>query len=200
MVTQRSAKPFFAGSNPVGASSLILQSKLRFQIENGVFDLKSYVSAYKASLYPSENSLSLEPLLYNVGMTDNACLRRAVDLAETSGEEVGCACIIALDGDVIAEEVNSQNIDQIAVNHAEMKALISANKSTGQRKLNGATAYCSCEPCAMCVTALSYAKVARIVYVHALAELFPDDPQSSLDIKEFAANLNFVPKIEQVIV
>jgi tRNA(Arg) A34 adenosine deaminase TadA len=133
-------------------------------------------------------------------MSDRGYLERAIELAGQSEEEVGCACVIVRDGEILAEEINSQNYDQIAVNHAEIKAIISANKFTGSRKLTGAEAFCSCEPCAMCVAALSYAKVGRIVFASTMADMFPDDPQSELDINEFAKHLNFVPKIEQLIV
>lgn len=70
--------------------------------------------------------------------------------------------LIVQNGNVIAKTHNSQRADNIAVNHAEIKAIIEANKKTGSRKLENAVAYCSCEPCAMCLTALSYAKASPI--------------------------------------
>ena len=99
---------------------------------------------------------------------------------------------------VIAETHNSQRADNIAVNHAEIKAIIEANRRTGSRKLTDAVAYCSCEPCAMCLTALSYAKVSRIVFNKFMKDLFPDDPQSQLNPFEYAKTLNFIPTVEQL--
>jgi len=78
-----------------------------------------------------------------------------------------------------------------------VKAVIAANQKLKSRKLPHATAYCSCEPCAMCLAALSYANVERIVFAQRMLDLFPDDPQSQLDPYEFVKGLNFVPKIEQ---
>lgn len=125
-------------------------------------------------------------------------LKRAIELSRRSPEPIGCGVVIVdSDGSVLAETYNSQRADNIAVHHAEIKAIIQANRKTGSRKLEGA-AYCSCEPCAMCLTALSYAKVGRIVFYKRMIDLFPDDPQSQLDPYVFAAGLNFVPKLEQL--
>lgn len=131
-------------------------------------------------------------------MTDNEYLKQAIELSKRSTEATGCGVIIISGDEVLAAEYNSQRADNIAVHHAEIKAIIAANKKTGQRKLSGATAYCSCEPCAMCLTALSYAKVERIVFNKFMKDLFPDDPQSQLDPFEYAKTLNFVPQIEQI--
>lgn len=132
-------------------------------------------------------------------MLDQKFIRRAVDLAQQSSEPVGCGGVIVIDGKVIAEAYNSQRTDNIAVYHAEIKAIIEANRSLGTRKLKGAIAYCSCEPCAMCLTALSYANVERIVYHNTMQDLFPNDPQSQLNSYEYVKGLNFIPKLEQLV-
>ena len=133
-------------------------------------------------------------------MTDEDYIKRAIELSGYSPEPVGCGVVIVANGKVLAETHNSQRADNCAVHHAEIKAIMAANKKTGCRKLLGAIAYCSCEPCAMCLTALSYANVERIVFHKSMIDLFPDDPQSQLDCYEFAKSLNFVPKIEQLVV
>lgn len=129
---------------------------------------------------------------------DRRYLQKAVTLSQQSPEPTGCGVVIVRDGEILAETYNSQRADNIAVHHAEIKAIIAANQKTGSRKLKNATAYCSCEPCAMCLTALSYAKIARIVFHKRMFDLFPDDPQSQLDPYEYAKGLNFSPKIEQL--
>ena len=131
-------------------------------------------------------------------MSDSDFLAQAVQLAKQSPEAVGCGVVLVRNGTVIAQAYNSQKADNIAVNHAEIKAVVKANKSLGSRKLEGAVAYCSCEPCAMCLTALSYAKVARIVFHKTMKDFFPDDPQSRLNPYDYVVGLNFVPKLEQL--
>lgn len=125
-------------------------------------------------------------------------LKQAVELAELSPEPIGCATIIVLNGKILAKEFNSQSHDEIAINHAEIKAVLVANKLAGARKIPNATAYCSCEPCAMCLVALSYAKIGQIIYNKSMKDLFPSDPQSNFNSKEFVKSLNFQPRLEQV--
>lgn len=126
-------------------------------------------------------------------------MNRAIALSRQSLEPIGCGVVMTdRSGKVIAEAYNSQRADRIAVNHAEIKAIIEANESLGVRKLKDTTVYCSCEPCAMCLTALSYANVGRIVFYNTMKDLFPSDPQSQLDSFQYIKGLNFVPKLEQL--
>ncbi len=130
--------------------------------------------------------------------TDRRHLERAIKLAGQSPEPIGCGVVIVQNGRVIAETTNSQRADKCAVYHAEIKAVMAANRATGQRTLPDSTAYCSCEPCAMCLTALSYAKVARIVFGQRMLDVFPDDPQAQLNAYEFVQGLNFIPQLERM--
>lgn len=131
-------------------------------------------------------------------MDDKYYLQQAVELAEQSTEPNKCGAIIVVNDEIVAAEFNSQRADNVAINHAEIKAIVAANKKTSSRILTGATAYCSCEPCAMCLTALSYAKIERIVFHKTMHDLSPTDPQSQLNPYEFVGGLNFVPKLEHV--
>lgn len=131
-------------------------------------------------------------------MTDKEFLQSAIDLASQSLEPVGCGVVIVQNGQEIARAYNSQRADNIAVNHAEVKAVTAANLKLKSRKLTNTVAYCSCEPCAMCLAALSYANVERIVFHRKMSDLFPDDPQSEFDSEQFVRQLNFVPKLEQL--
>ena len=126
---------------------------------------------------------------------DRKYLKRAIQLAAGSPERIGCGVVIIEAGHVLAETTNSQRTDKCAVFHAEIKAIIAANKATGERTLPNATAYCSCEPCAMCLTALSYAKIKRIVFDLRMLDVFPLDPQSQLDAYAFVQSLNFTPEL-----
>lgn len=133
----------------------------------------------------------------HVTSADEKFLKQAVALSRVSPESVGCGVVIVDGaGKVLAAEHNSQRTDNVAVYHAEIKAIIAANRETGSRTLIGATAYCSCEPCAMCLTALSYAKVQRIVFHERMVDIFPDDPQSRFDPYAYVKTLNFSPQLE----
>ena len=132
-------------------------------------------------------------------MSDLTFLKRAIELAAQSPEPVGCGVVITIDDEVIAEAHNSQRADNIAIHHAEIKAILQANRALGARKLKGAVAYCSCEPCAMCLTALSYANVKHIVFHKTMKDLFPDDPQSRFDSFTYVKGLNFSPQLEHIV-
>lgn len=132
-------------------------------------------------------------------MTDKDYLQEAIRMSEQSPEPVGCGVVLVQNDNIIAKTHNSQQADNIAVYHAEVKAIIEANKKTGSRKLENTTAYCSCEPCAMCLTALSYAKIPRIVFDKFMKDLFPDDPQSQLNAFEYVKTLNYVPALEHLV-
>lgn len=133
-------------------------------------------------------------------MNDKTFLARAVALAEQSAEPVKCACVLVYDGEVLAEAFNSQRADQLILSHAELKAVTEANSKLGVANLQGTTAYCSCEPCVMCLTALSLARVERIVYGRTMKEVSGDMPMGELDSQDFAGRyLNFVPQLEHLL-
>jgi guanine deaminase len=131
-------------------------------------------------------------------MTDQDYLKQAVALSQNSPEPIGCGVVIVSDGRVVGQAFNSQRADNVAVYHAEIKAIIAANRKLGSRKIPNSIAYCSCEPCVMCLSALLYAKISRIVFSRTMADLFPDDPQAKTDSYDFVKSLNFVPRLEQL--
>lgn len=146
---------------------------------------------------PADGSVTRTRLHF---MNDESFLRRAVKLAKQSSEPVPCACVLVRDGVIIAEAYNSQRADKVAIHHAEIKAIKIASERTGTRKLTDGVAYCSCEPCVMCLTALSLANIERIVYNDTMAHVSGDGPMGTLDSVEFAGRyLNFVPKLERIL-
>ena len=106
---------------------------------------------------------------------DTKMLKQAKKEASKSKEPIKCGVVLVdKDNQIIAKTYNSQRKDNKTANHAEMKAISVANDKVG-RKLKGFTAYCSCEPCPMCLTALMFASVKRIVYAQPLNDLVQDD-------------------------
>jgi guanine deaminase len=127
---------------------------------------------------------------------DEKYLREATELALKSDEPVGCGSILVdITGSVVAKAFNSQRTDNLTASHAEMKAIAMANKILG-RKLSGVTAYGNCEPCTMCLTALIFAGVDRIVFASRLNDLVDDGGQIDIDCFEFVKKFPYQPKIE----
>jgi guanine deaminase len=97
-------------------------------------------------------------------MTDKDLMRLAIEEAKLSKEPLKCGVVIAKDGKVISKTYNSQRQDNNATFHAEIKAIGLAGKLLKSKNLTGCVAYCTCEPCVMCKTALFFAKIENIYY------------------------------------
>jgi len=132
-----------------------------------------------------------------MALDDRQYLEKAVALAEQSEEPVKCASILVKDSRIIAEAFNTQRKDNVTAAHAEMKAIAKANKKLG-RKLRGITAYGNCEPCTMCLTALIFAGVDRIVFAKRLNDIVPKDQEIDIDCFEFVKKFPHSPKIELI--
>ena len=75
-----------------------------------------------------------------------------------------------------------------------MKSIASANKILG-RKLNDITAYGNCEPRTMCLTALIFAGVDKIISVNRLNNLVEDDRKITIDCFEFVKQFPYQPEL-----
>jgi tRNA(adenine34) deaminase len=92
-----------------------------------------------------------------------AALEQA-DAAAAVGEvPVGCV-IVGRDGVELGRGRNAREESGDPTAHAEMVAIRAAAARLGNWRLEGATAYVTLEPCAMCAGALVLARVARVVY------------------------------------
>lgn len=101
---------------------------------------------------------------------DTECLRRAIDLsrAHMQGNAGGpFGAVIARDGRIIGEGWNCVTSANDPTAHAEVVAIRNACRDLGTFSLAGATVYTSCEPCPMCLSAIYWARIGRIVYANA---------------------------------
>lgn len=105
----------------------------------------------------------------------------AIDEAKKSAEPMGCGCVIAKDGEIISIAHNSQRQDCNATAHAEIKALEEAGRISGTKDLYGCEAFCSTEPCVMCVAAMVYAKIKTVYFSESMSDKRIDiEPQALL--------------------
>jgi tRNA(adenine34) deaminase len=98
--------------------------------------------------------------------TDNAMMMRCIELSRiAAGEgEYPFGTVIALDGQIVAEAVNSTVRESDVTRHAEVIALSVAQKVIGRQRLHRATLYSNIEPCAMCCYCIREAWIGRVVY------------------------------------
>jgi tRNA(adenine34) deaminase len=78
--------------------------------------------------------------------------------------EVPVGCVIVHEGEVIARAHNLRETLNDPTAHAEMIAYTQAGSALGTWHLDGATVYCTVEPCCMCAGAAVNARIKRIVY------------------------------------
>lgn len=68
------------------------------------------------------------------------------------------------DGSVLAEASNRVTLELDPTAHAEVNAIRRACRSVADFRLSGATLYSSCEPCPMCLGAIHWARLERLVF------------------------------------
>ncbi|MBO5685840.1 MAG: nucleoside deaminase, partial [Alistipes sp.] len=97
---------------------------------------------------------------------DARFMEMAIALSEENVDLGGgpFGAVIVRDGEVIATGTNRVVPNNDPTAHAEVTAIRNACQKLGTFELNGCTVYSSCEPCPMCLSALSWAGVSRICY------------------------------------
>jgi guanine deaminase len=100
-------------------------------------------------------------------MTD-VHMRRAIELSCESVSQGGgpFGAVVVLDGRVLGEGKNRVVPDGDPTAHAEINAIRNACRAQGSHALQGAVIYTSCEPCPMCLAAIWWARISRIVFAN----------------------------------
>jgi tRNA(adenine34) deaminase len=79
-------------------------------------------------------------------------------------DEVPVGAVVVIDGEAAGAGHNRSIVDHDPSAHAEIVALRAAATALQNHRLPGTTLYVTLEPCAMCMAALSQARVARVVF------------------------------------
>ncbi len=91
-------------------------------------------------------------------VTDQAC--RLHDF----GHEIVFTAAVVKEGAVIAQARNEVADTDDPSRHAEVVAIAKAAKATGDRDLSDATLIASCQPCEMCLAAMRWAGIDRVIF------------------------------------
>ncbi len=97
---------------------------------------------------------------------DERFMTEALRLAregETAGE-VPVGAVVVMNAEIVGRGWNAPIARQDPTAHAEIVALREAAGAAANYRLEGATLYCTLEPCAMCAGALVNARVSRLVF------------------------------------
>ena len=118
----------------------------------------------------------------DISAIDRQHMRRAIALSQemmkaNQGGPFGA--VITRGDQIIAEGFNKVTSSNDPTAHAEVTAIREACKAEGDFSLEGCTIYTSCEPCPMCLAAIYWARISRIVYANSRTDAadigFDDD-------------------------
>ena len=97
---------------------------------------------------------------------DNYFMKQALIEAQKAFEvdEVPVGAVIAIDNKIIARDHNlTERLNDVTA-HAEMQVITSAANYLNGKYLSGCTLYVTLEPCVMCIGAIYWARLSRIVF------------------------------------
>jgi guanine deaminase len=97
---------------------------------------------------------------------DNLFLHRAIEIAINGIANGGgpFGAVITKDGKKISESFNKVVLTCDPTAHAEVVAIREASSVLKSHDLSGCTLYTSCEPCPMCLGAIYWAGIKKVVY------------------------------------
>jgi tRNA(adenine34) deaminase len=124
-----------------------------------------------------------------VSAEDVALMREAIALAAEADLPFGA--VIFKDGQVLARGRNSGRRLQDPTAHGEMVAIRDCLAAHGPDALRDATIYTSGEPCPMCMGAILWCRIARVVYAASIEQLSTKLGQIMVPSAEIAARTSF---------
>ncbi|MFW0884694.1 nucleoside deaminase [Candidatus Acidulodesulfobacterium sp. H_13] len=74
------------------------------------------------------------------------------------------AIIVKKTGETLSSSFNTVEKDKSSIMHAEIKAIMDAQKKLKNWRLEGCTLYVTLEPCIMCCGAIVLSRITRLVY------------------------------------
>ena len=101
-----------------------------------------------------------------IRLDDNYFMKQALIEAQKAYEsgEVPVGAVVVVDQKIIARAHNlSERLTDVTA-HAEMQAITSAANFLNGKYLKGCTIYVTLEPCVMCLGALYWSQLSRIVF------------------------------------
>jgi tRNA(adenine34) deaminase len=98
-------------------------------------------------------------------LTPMACAFAEAEAAGRRGEvPVGAVVVDGATGEILAAAGNRTEQDADPTAHAEILAIRMAAVAIGEPRLPECDLYVTLEPCAMCATAISFARIRRVYY------------------------------------
>ena len=99
--------------------------------------------------------------------TERSAMRAVADHAcrlHEEGREIVFTAAIVKDGETIVSTRNEVSDTDDVSRHAEVVAIAKAAQILGTRDLAGCTLLASCQPCEMCLSAMRWAGIKRVIF------------------------------------
>src|SRR5437764_10324049 len=122
---------------------------------------------------------------------DERFMRIAIEEARRADFPFGA--VIVRDGRVLARGRNLGRSQDDPTAHGEMVAIRRCLAAHGAAALKGATLYTSGEPCAMCMGAILWCHIGRLVFAASVQQLASKIDQIMLSSADVAATARFAP-------
>jgi len=122
---------------------------------------------------------------------DKQFMRMAIEEARRADFPFGA--VIVRDGRVLARGRNLGRSQDDPTAHGEMVAIRRCLAAHGGAALKGATLYTSGEPCAMCMGAILWCHIGRLVFAASVQQLASKIDQIMLSSADVAATARFAP-------
>lgn len=126
-----------------------------------------------------------------IAADDGRFMRLAIEEARRGDYPFGA--VIVRDGEVIARGRNLGKTDGDPTAHGEMVAIRRCLAEHGRAALVGSALYTSGEPCAMCMGAIIWCHLGRLVFAASVAQLATRIDQIMISSAEIAAKAPFAP-------
>lgn len=120
---------------------------------------------------------------------DARFMQLAIDEAAKAAFPFGA--VIVKDGKVLASGHNRTGADRDPTAHGEMVAIRAFLKEHGPDALKGTTLYTSAEPCCMCMGAVIWCEIGRLVYAASLDQVAAKVGQIMLSADDVASKAPF---------
>jgi tRNA(Arg) A34 adenosine deaminase TadA len=127
----------------------------------------------------------------NASPDDERFMRIALDEARQADFPFGA--VIVRDGQVLARGRNLGRTNGDPTAHGEMIAIRHCLTEHGSTALRGSTLYTTGEPCAMCMGAILWCRVGRLVFAVSVQQLATTLNQIMISSADIAAKAPFVP-------
>jgi tRNA(adenine34) deaminase len=122
---------------------------------------------------------------------DERFMRTALDEARQGDSPFGA--VIVHDGRILARGRNLGRTNGDPTAHGEMMAIRRCLIDHGSAALQGSTLYTTGEPCAMCMGAILWCRVGRLVFAASVQQLAATRDQIMISSADVAAKAPFVP-------